>query len=79
MFSVHPYLLKAIQFEVTRDISNVTAYLFSIFRVQFLLGVQLTMAVPFSEGVGTKVPLTMRFSTVAGEAGSADTNRDPRG
>ncbi|KAJ7224353.1 catalase [Mycena pura] len=39
----------------------------------------LTMAVPFSEGVGTKVPLTMRFSTVAGEAGSADTNRDPRG
>ncbi|KAJ7607662.1 catalase [Roridomyces roridus] len=39
----------------------------------------ITMAAPFSEGVGTKVPLTMRFSTVAGEAGSPDTNRDPRG
>ncbi|KAJ6591665.1 catalase [Mycena vulgaris] len=39
----------------------------------------ITMASPFSEGVGTKVPLTMRFSTVAGESGSPDTNRDPRG
>ncbi|KAJ7504477.1 catalase, partial [Mycena galericulata] len=39
----------------------------------------ITMAAPFSEGVGTKVPLTMRFSTVAGESGSPDTNRDPRG
>ncbi|KAJ7043525.1 catalase [Mycena alexandri] len=36
------------------------------------------MAAPFSDGVGTKVPLTMHFSTVAGEAGSPDTNRDPR-
>ncbi|KAJ7066681.1 catalase [Mycena amicta] len=39
----------------------------------------LTLAAPFSQGVGTKVPLTIRFSTVAGETGSADTNRDPRG
>ncbi|KAJ7252712.1 catalase [Mycena haematopus] len=39
----------------------------------------LTMAAPFSEGVGTQVPLTMRFSTVAGESGTPDTNRDPRG
>ncbi|KAJ7672672.1 catalase [Mycena rosella] len=39
----------------------------------------ITMATPFSEGVGTKVPLTMRFSTVAGESGTPDTNRDPRG
>ncbi|KAJ7634090.1 catalase [Mycena polygramma] len=39
----------------------------------------ITMAAPFSEGVGKQVPITMRFSTVAGEAGSADTNRDPRG
>ncbi|KAJ6581405.1 catalase-like domain-containing protein [Mycena capillaripes] len=39
----------------------------------------ITMAAPFSEGVGTQVPLTMRFSTVAGESGSPDTNRDPRG
>ncbi|KAJ7733234.1 catalase, partial [Mycena maculata] len=39
----------------------------------------ITMASPFSDGVGTKVPLTMRFSTVAGESGSPDTNRDPRG
>jgi hypothetical protein len=37
------------------------------------------MAAPFSEGVGTQVPLSMRFSTVAGESGSPDTNRDPRG
>jgi catalase len=37
------------------------------------------MAAPFAEGVGTKVPLTMRFSTVAGESGTPDTNRDPRG
>ncbi|KAJ7115871.1 catalase, partial [Mycena epipterygia] len=39
----------------------------------------ITMAAPFSEGVGTKVPLTLRFSTVAGESGTPDTNRDPRG
>ncbi|KAF8216403.1 catalase [Mycena galopus ATCC 62051] len=39
----------------------------------------ITMAAPFSEGVGTQVPITMRFSTVAGESGSPDTNRDPRG
>ncbi|KAJ7608158.1 catalase isozyme P [Roridomyces roridus] len=39
----------------------------------------ITMAAPFSEGIGAKVPLSMRFSTVAGEAGSPDTNRDPRG
>ncbi|KAJ7681123.1 catalase-like domain-containing protein [Mycena rosella] len=39
----------------------------------------ITMAAPFSEGVGTQVPLTMRFSTVAGESGTPDTNRDPRG
>ncbi|KAJ7816623.1 catalase [Mycena leptocephala] len=39
----------------------------------------ITMAAPFAEGVGTKVPLTMRFSTVAGESGTPDTNRDPRG
>ncbi|KAF7308592.1 Catalase domain-containing protein [Mycena chlorophos] len=39
----------------------------------------ITMASPFSDGVGTRVPLTMRFSTVAGETGSPDTNRDPRG
>ncbi|KAF9649596.1 catalase [Thelephora ganbajun] len=29
--------------------------------------------------VGTKTPLTIRFSTVGGESGSADTARDPRG
>jgi catalase len=29
--------------------------------------------------VGKKTPLFMRFSTVGGEAGSADTERDPRG
>ena len=29
--------------------------------------------------VGKKVPLFLRFSTVGGEAGSADTERDPRG
>ncbi|KAJ7890626.1 catalase [Mycena olivaceomarginata] len=39
----------------------------------------ITMAAPFSEGVGTQVPLSMRFSTAAGESGSPDTNRDPRG
>jgi catalase len=29
--------------------------------------------------VGKKTPLFIRFSTVAGERGSADTERDPRG
>lgn len=29
--------------------------------------------------VGKKTPLAMRFSTVGGESGSADTVRDPRG
>ena len=37
-----------------------------------------TRAKIFSE-VGKKTPLFLRFSTVAGEKGSADTERDPRG
>jgi catalase len=37
-----------------------------------------TKARLFSE-VGKKTPLFIRFSTVGGEAGSADTERDPRG
>jgi catalase len=37
-----------------------------------------TRARLFSE-VGKKTPLFIRFSTVGGEAGSADTERDPRG
>ncbi len=31
------------------------------------------------QGVGKETPLFLRFSTVAGEKGSADTDRDPRG
>ncbi|RDX41643.1 catalase [Lentinus brumalis] len=31
------------------------------------------------KSVGTKAPLTIRWSTVGGESGSADTARDPRG
>ncbi|KAI0777595.1 catalase [Trametes elegans] len=38
----------------------------------------LTCAALFKK-VGTKAPVTMRFSTVGGESGSADTARDPRG
>ena len=37
-----------------------------------------TKAALFSQ-VGKKTPLFIRFSTVGGEAGSADTERDPRG
>src|SRR6516225_8744249 len=33
----------------------------------------------FLNQVGKRTPLLMRFSTVAGELGSADTVRDPRG
>lgn len=33
----------------------------------------------FLNTVGKRTPLFMRFSTVAGEKGSADTERDPRG
>ena len=39
---------------------------------------QYTSASLFS-AVGKKTPLFLRFSTVGGEAGSADTERDPRG
>ncbi|MDB4971772.1 MAG: katA [Myxococcaceae bacterium] len=39
---------------------------------------RFTSAALFSE-VGKKTPLFIRFSTVGGEAGSADTERDPRG
>ncbi|HVT04331.1 MAG TPA: catalase [Thermoanaerobaculia bacterium] len=39
---------------------------------------QFTRAKLFSE-VGKKTPIFIRFSTVGGEAGSADTERDPRG
>lgn len=37
-----------------------------------------TAAVPF-EKIGKKTPIAIRFSTVGGESGSADTVRDPRG
>lgn len=33
----------------------------------------------FLNQVGKKTPLFIRFSTVAGEKGAADTDRDPRG
>jgi catalase len=33
----------------------------------------------FLNEVGKKTPLFIRFSTVAGEKGAADTDRDPRG
>src|SRR3954466_7314086 len=33
----------------------------------------------FLSGVGKRTPIFARFSTVAGELGSADTVRDPRG
>jgi len=33
----------------------------------------------FLNSVGKRTPLFIRFSTVAGEKGSSDTNRDPRG
>ncbi len=33
----------------------------------------------FLQKVGTKTPLTARFSTVGGEVGSSDVVRDPRG
>jgi catalase len=33
----------------------------------------------FLNSVGKRTPLLIRFSTVAGELGSADTERDPRG
>ena len=33
----------------------------------------------FLNKVGKKTPLLLRFSTVAGERGAADTVRDPRG
>ncbi|KAJ7155499.1 catalase [Mycena crocata] len=65
-------------FEVTRDISNVNCSPILI-RDMALIHFQITMAAPFSEGVGTKTSLSLRFSTVAGESGSPDTNRDPRG
>ena len=39
---------------------------------------QYTKANLFSK-IGKKTPLFLRFSTVGGEAGSADTERDPRG
>jgi catalase len=37
-----------------------------------------TKAKPF-ETVGKRTPVFTRFSTVGGEKGSADTERDPRG
>ena len=39
---------------------------------------ELSYANLFSE-VGKKTPVLVRFSTVGGEKGSADTARDPRG
>lgn len=33
----------------------------------------------FLESIGKKTPVFLRFSTVGGEKGSADTERDPRG
>ena len=36
-------------------------------------------SVDMLNGVGKKTPLVVRFSTVGGEKGSADSARDPRG
>ena len=50
--------------------SMLTKYLFMTYR--------LTKA-KFLDSIGKKTPLFLRFSTVAGEKGAADTDRDPRG
>ena len=41
-------------------------------------GAEYTVA-DFLQEVGTRTPLTARFSTVGGESGSSDVVRDPRG
>ncbi|NDL65481.1 catalase [Acerihabitans arboris] len=50
---------------------------FGTFRVTRDIS-RLTVASPFS-AVGKETPIFLRFSTVGGERGSADTERDPRG
>jgi catalase len=47
-------------------------------KAKFVMNFFFFQAGIFSS-VGKRTPLSARFSTVGGEAGSADTARDPRG
>ena len=51
---------------------------FGYFQVTTELGSRVCKADVF-KNVGQQTPVAVRFSTVGGESGSADTNRDPRG
>ncbi|GKZ00774.1 hypothetical protein MPSEU_001029200 [Mayamaea pseudoterrestris] len=51
---------------------------FGYFEVTTDFGASVCKA-DFLQKVGTKTPVAVRFSTVGGESGSADTARDPRG
>jgi catalase len=51
---------------------------FGYFEVTTDFGSTICKADMF-QGVGKTTPVAVRFSTVGGESGSADTNRDPRG
>lgn len=51
---------------------------FGYFEVTTDFGSRVCKA-DFLRGIGEKTPVAVRFSTVGGESGSADTNRDPRG
>ena len=48
------------------------------FETTTTIGAEYSVA-DFLQKVGTKTPLTARFSTVGGEQGSSDVVRDPRG
>lgn len=48
------------------------------FETTTTVGAEYSVA-DFLQQVGTKTPLTARFSTVGGELGSSDVVRDPRG
>jgi len=49
-----------------------------MFPALFILLCRYTRA-KFLNTVGKRTPVFLRFSTVAGERGAADTDRDPRG
>ena len=69
--------------QVFQNITNISFYFFPFLGAFGYFEVthditKYTKAAPFAQ-VGKKTPVAVRFSTVGGESGSADTARDPRG
>ena len=66
-------------FEVTHDITKVCKVSLIVSKTSVYDSSYLDFQAALFSQVGKQTPIAVRFSTVGGESGSADTARDPRG